>query len=241
MNRYLIFEVSQRYRNRQLLGSDAKFNAKFIIDLALQSHLETSFDSFASDSFIARATAQIKLFLFAGHDTTSATLCYAYRLLSTHPQALAALRAEHAHVLGPASTCSTRIATASHLLNSLSYTTAVLRETLRLFPPASIVRGGAPDLVLTHPTTEHSYPSQGMDIWAVHHTMQRDPALWPRPDEFLPERWLVPEGHLLHPIDKEAYRPFERGARACLGQDLAMTEMKLCLALTMRELDVRRL
>lgn len=54
--------------------------------------------------------------------------------------------------------------------------------------------------------------------------------------EFLPERFLVAEGHPLHPV-KNAWRPFELGNTRCIGEELAMIEMKLVLALTMRELD----
>lgn len=56
--------------------------------------------------------------------------------------------------------------------------------------------------------------------------------------EFLPERFLVAEGHPLHPV-KNAWRPFELGNTRCIGEELAMVEMKLVLALTMRELDFK--
>ncbi|KAI0835111.1 hypothetical protein F5Y06DRAFT_144079 [Hypoxylon sp. FL0890] len=54
--------------------------------------------------------------------------------------------------------------------------------------------------------------------------------------EFLSERFLVAKGHPLHPV-KNTWRPFELGNTRCIGEELAMVEMKLVLALTMREVD----
>jgi hypothetical protein len=61
------------------------------------------------------------------------------------------------------------------------------------------------------------------------------PDLWPRATEFLPERFLVTDENLLYP-PKNAHRPFELGTTRCIGEELAMMEMKLVLILTSREL-----
>lgn len=238
MDRFLKRELENRYNGK--LNSK---NNKSIIDLALKGYKAsaTTKSSRTMDAtFEAIARAQIKLFLFAGHDTTSGTICYAYHLLSSNPHTLALLRAEHSRVLGPVSSTPSRIADSPHLLNALPYTLAVVRETLRLFPPASIVRAGSPSFVITNPDTGIAYPTVGMYIWAVHHAMQRDPRHWgPRAAEFLPERWLAAEGDELYAWNNiEAWRPFEYGPRACIGQELAVIEIKLCLALTAREFDV---
>lgn len=67
--------------------------------------------------------------------------------------------------------------------------------------------------------------------------MQRHPDYWPDPEAFIPERWLVREGDPLRPV-KNAWRPFELGARGCVGQELAMTELRMLLALMVRDLDI---
>ena len=69
---------------------------------------------------------------------------YAYHLLSQHPKALSELRAEHRRVF----TCDRErlpelIKDSPHLLNNLPYTTAVVNETLRLYPPLSVLRAGS--------------------------------------------------------------------------------------------------
>jgi hypothetical protein len=63
-------------------------------------------------------------------------------------------------------------------------------------------------------------------------------AFWPRAAEFVPERWLAREGDPLH-VRKNAFRPFELGPRNCIGQELAQLELRVILAMTIREVDVR--
>lgn len=77
-------------------------------------------------------------------------------------------------------------------------------------------------------TTEDGvrYPTPGSTVWAVH----RNPRLWPRADEFLPERWLGRPGDPLYPC-KGAWRPFETGSRNCIGQTLALAEIKTVLVM----------
>lgn len=52
------------------------------------------------DIFQRYATYQIRIFLFAGHDSTSTTICYCFYLLSKNPEALTLIRKEHDEVLG---------------------------------------------------------------------------------------------------------------------------------------------
>ncbi|ATZ51418.1 hypothetical protein BCIN_07g00580 [Botrytis cinerea B05.10] len=72
------------------------------------------------------------------------------------------------------------------------------------------------------------------DRYATHHNLTH----WPRAEEFIPERWIVAEGDELYP-PKNGWRPFERGNRNCIGQEVAMTEIKLMLALTIRDFDFK--
>ncbi|KAJ0166273.1 putative monooxygenase [Colletotrichum tanaceti] len=197
--------------------------------------------------FVDMAISQLKIFLLAGHDTTASTLCFAYYLLHRYPAVLAKTRAEHDEVLGtdPALAAS-RIVEDPALLNRLTYTGAVLKETLRLYPPVGTVRQGSPDVVLTQPETGERFPTDGWMLFAASQTMHRWDALWPRPHEAVPERWLARDAEAeaegdpdpLYYPPKSAFRPFELGPRNCIGQELAMAEMRLVLALTARELDV---
>lgn len=187
-------------------------------------------------AFLDMAVSQLKMFIFAGHDTTATILCYAYHLLYKHPSCLAKIRAELDGVLGSDLSQAEQIVCESpHLLNALPYTQAIIKETLRLYPPVGGVRAGAKDFFLTHPTTGQRYPTEGWMLFTNSMASHRWEAFCPDPDSFDPERWLVSEA----PIKKNAYRPFELGARNCVGQELAQVELRAILALTLREFDIQ--
>lgn len=112
---------------------------------------------------------------------------------------------------------------------------AVLKEVLRLLPPASCSRAGKPDISITDDDGNRC-PTDDTIIWAIRQEMHRSPKYWRRPDEFLPERWLVEPALELYPM-KGAWRPFEHGPRNCIAQGLAMVKLRAVLALIARECD----
>ena len=181
----------------------------------------------------------MKLFLFSGHDTTSTTISYTLYLLSIHPNILPGLRAEHDRVLGPEpSQAATQISEDPYLLNKLPYTTATIKESMRLFPAASATRSGEPSFTITDPRNGLRYPADPSTlIWLVSHACHHDPAFWPRANEFLPERWLAKEGEELCP-KPGAWRPFEHGPRACIGKELSILELKIVLCLAARRFEL---
>ncbi|KAI4131247.1 MAG: hypothetical protein LQ338_001341 [Usnochroma carphineum] len=187
------------------------------------------------EPFSKATQGHMLLFLLGGHDTTATTLTYALHALSSHPHALSRLRAEHTLVFGPSPSPSPT--PPHHSLNNLPYTTATIKETLRLYPVVS-----APRLGRTHHHLHHNsqpFPTESMLVWSCHHFLHRSPAHWPRADEFLPERWLVGPQHELFPTHGACWRPFEYGPRACIGRELAMTELKVALVMVARFFDVQ--
>lgn len=212
---------------------------KTILSLAIQAYRKTASSSNNLDStFIDTLVAQLKIFMIAGHDTTATILSYVYYILSTHPEIRDAVRREHEAVFGSdPQEVSAKIKATPTLLNQLPYTAAVIKETLRLYPPFGTIRAGGADFFLTHPDTGERYPTEGMMIFGCSQASQRDEAFWPEPDRCIPERWLVPEGDRLHPR-KNAYRPFELGPRNCIGQEMAQLELRMILAMTVREFDI---
>jgi cytochrome P450 len=238
MNRYLVRELDERYRSIKG-GRELKSKNKSVVDLALRAYLAENPTATGIDkNFQDFAMAQIKLFIFAGHDTTSAGAVFTYHLLFQHPTILDKVRAEHSRVLGPDPLqAESLIFSNPHLLNQLPYTLAAIKESLRMYPTVAALRDGQPDFFLVGDNGLR-FPTDQTIVWGDHYGVHHNPAHWPRPREFLPERWLVPENHELYP-PKNAWRPFERGPRNCIGQDVAMTEIKLMLALTVREFDIR--
>jgi cytochrome P450 len=110
----------------------------------------------------------------------------------------------------------------------------MIAETLRLFPPVSAVRQGDNSDIIYN---GQKYNTKDYMIWIEQHTLHRRPDLFPSPDEFIPERFL-PAPNNWQEIPKDAWRPFEKGPRACAGQELAMLELKIIIALTIRDLDI---
>ena len=71
-----------------------------------------------------------------------------------------------------------------------------------------------------------------------HVETHRAPKYWKRPDEFIPDRWLVEPSHELSTM-KGAWRSFELGPRNCIAQGLVMTELRVVLASIFREFDFK--
>ncbi|KAI4282001.1 MAG: hypothetical protein L6R38_003258 [Xanthoria sp. 2 TBL-2021] len=237
-------EMEKRFL-RNLSGSEPATQArsKTIVDLALDKYVserkesddgETTMDATFKDA----AICQIRTFLFAGHDTSSSTLCYCYHLLSIHPEIRDLVVMEHNSVLGPEiGQAASLLSQEPHLLNQLPFTLAVIKETLRLYPAASSTRQGEPGLNIIA-ADGRSCPTDGLLIWSNHFAIHRNEEYWQRPDEFLPQRWLVEKDHYLYNADKGAWRSFEHGPRNCIGQELAILELKLVLAMTLRKFNV---
>ncbi|MCJ1432697.1 hypothetical protein MMC27_002054 [Xylographa pallens] len=220
MNSYVSKELDSRMASFQ-----PDNQSKSVIDLALSAYLsESSGKKFLGgmDSIFRQyAMSQIKLFLFSDHDTITV---------------LNRVRNEHAKVFGSDDRTANLIVQSPALLNQIPYTLAVIKETLRLYPAVSSTRAGEPGFNVSD---DHGrqFPTNGFLVWANPQIVQRDTAYWLRPDEFVPERWLVGPDDPLHPI-KGAWRPFEYGPRNCIGQELAMIEMKVVMMLTSRHFNL---
>lgn len=223
-------------------AANVKFNT--ITNQTMQAYNSGSFAKLGAQteklpaSFLRQVIAHLKLFLFAGSDTTSTTVCFASYHLSCHKEAMAKVRAEHDAVLGPDPLRAGEVLQATpSLINQMPYTSAVIKETLRLNPPASSVRAGAPDRPIVHPVTNMHYPTDGWVLMSASHAVNNNPRYYDNPDKFNPDRWFDEDGNAAH-ATKSTYRPFELGPRNCIGQELARTEMALILALTAREFDM---
>ena len=243
MVRYVSRELDLRFNsNRKRNGLAKNDRSKTIIDLALDNYLAQQTHNGSSDTmdttFRDFAISQLRTFVFAGHDSTGSTICYALHLLSTHSSVRRLLIAEHNQVLGPEiDQAASRISQKPHILGQLRYTLAVVKETLRMYPPASSTRSGEPGYSIQG-LNGRQLPTDGFLVWSNSYAIHHAPEYWPEPDKFIPERWLVEEGDSLYP-HKGAYRPFEFGPRNCIGQELAMLELRLVLAMTAREFEIK--
>ncbi|CAG8975013.1 hypothetical protein HYALB_00012146 [Hymenoscyphus albidus] len=180
--------------------------------------------------------AQIKLFLFSGHDTTSSSICYTLYLLSKHPNLLRRVQEELDQVFSAdRRQISERITQKPALLKEIPYTTAVIRESLRLFPTVSSTCDGERDFFVTD-SHGRRFPTENFLVWVNPHAVHHTPELWENPDEFQPERWSEDKRKQ---IPKGAWRAFEHGARNYIGQVLAMLESKILVCMVARDFVVR--
>ncbi|KAK4569864.1 hypothetical protein LTR86_002833 [Recurvomyces mirabilis] len=185
--------------------------------------------------FRRQAIVQIRTFIFAGHDTTSSTIAYAFYELHRNPATLEHIRHEHDQILGPVSQTAKRLRDDPHLINKLEYTNAVVKETLRLWPAASSARTGMPGFMIREPKTGMMLPTEGYVAWVVPYGIHRYSKIWGKTvASFIPDRFM-PENESSLP--ENAWRPFEKGPRNCIGQELAMIEARVILALTCRSFE----
>jgi cytochrome P450 len=160
---------------------------------------------------------QVLTFIGAGHETTAVALAWTVYLLSQHPAVDDRLSSEIAAVLDG------RTPTAADLPR-LPYTRQVIEESLRLYPPVYAV---ARDLVNDDTIGGFHIPARSMVVlspYVTHH----HPDIWPDPDTFDPDRFS-PERSADRP--RFAWFPFLGGPHQCIGQDLAMMEMTLAVAM----------
>jgi cytochrome P450 len=165
--------------------------------------------------------------LLAGHETTALTLMYSVHLLSAHPAQRELLRAEVDDVLGG------RAAKAADL-EHMPYLDAVVREALRLYPPAYAF---GREVVEPFELGGYVMP-KGAQVITSPYAVHRNPKYWSDPTSFKPSRWLEGEAQRL---PRYAFMPFGGGHRICIGSHFAMLEAALLLATLLQHatLDVR--
>jgi cytochrome P450 len=164
---------------------------------------------------------EVLILFAAGHETSANALTWTWYLLSQNPRVEEKMFSEIKSVLG------------NSLPNSkdfekLVFTTKVLTESMRLFPPAWVlVRQALQDCTIGG----YFIPKESGVVMSqfVNH---RDPRFFENPEEFDPDRWS-PE--LKQKLPKFAYFPFGGGPRSCVGEPFAWMEGVLLLATIARK------
>ncbi|MFH8581559.1 cytochrome P450 [Streptomyces zaomyceticus] len=163
--------------------------------------------------------------LLAGHETTASTLGWTLLLLARHPHVRDLVREEARAVLAGG-----RLPDAEDL-HKLSYTTQVVQEAMRLYPPVWIL----PRIAQAADEIGGFTVSAGADVLVCPYTMHRHPDLWDDPERFDPSRF-DPSRVANRP--RYAYIPFGAGPRFCVGSNLGMMEAVFVTALVTRDLDL---
>ncbi|KAK8923405.1 Isoflavone 2'-hydroxylase [Platanthera zijinensis] len=165
--------------------------------------------------------------ILAGTDTTSNTLEWAMSLLLNNPEKLERARQEIDEQVG-----DNRLIQEADLVK-LPYLLCIIRETLRMYPTGPVL--------VPHQSREdctvggYNVPC-GTMLLVNAYAIQRDPAVWPKPEKFLPERFQDMRAEEIRNM-----LPFGMGRRGCPGESLAMRELGLALGTLVQCFDWRRI
>ena len=159
---------------------------------------------------------EVMTLFLAGHETTALTLSWTWYLLAQNPAVEEKFYAELDDVLGG------RLPTMDDR-SRLKYTDLIVREAMRLYPPAY---GLGREAIEECEIGGFRVPRK-TQIFMFQWVTQRDPRFFPEPDAFQPERWTE---EFAESLPKYAYFPFGGGPRFCIGNTFAMMEIVLVLA-----------
>ncbi|KAG2711339.1 hypothetical protein I3760_04G072500 [Carya illinoinensis] len=192
--------------------------------------------------------------LIAGHETTAAVLTWAVFLLAQNPSKMRKAQAEIDSVLGQGRPTF-------ELVKKLEYIRLIVVEALRLYPqPPLLIRRSLRSDVLPGgyrgEKDGYTIPA-GTDVFLSVYNLHRSPYFWDRPQEFEPERFLEQkksegiEGWAgfdpsrspgtLYPneiISDFSFLPFGGGPRKCVGDQFALMESTVALAMLLQKFDV---
>jgi cytochrome P450 len=167
----------------------------------------------------AHVRDEVMTLLFAGHDTTTATVAFLFYELARRPDVAAAIAAE----------LPRRPPAYEQLMGgALPQLDMALDETLRLYPPAWV---GPRRAVRTFEFEGITVP-EGAPVNYSSYASHRLPDVWDDPHEFRPERF-APDARAALP--KGAYVPFGGGSRQCIGMRFGQLEIKAIAARILRE------
>jgi cytochrome P450 len=173
-----------------------------------------------SDALVLSESMQL---LVAGHETSSNGLSWLLYLLSTRPDCLEKIRQEFDSVLGEAPLAFSDVP-------KLEFTTQVIQEALRLYPPfwmvdrMAVADDRAGDLDIPQGSTVIVF------IYGAHHA----PRYWQNPEGFDPGRFTKANEKLQAPF---TYLPFGAGPRGCIGGNYAMLQILMILSAVLRKYD----
>jgi cytochrome P450 len=172
--------------------------------------------------------ADTRLMVVAGSDTAAATLTWLTYELCKNPDKQKKLR----QIIDQAAGDKTFLEATD--VAEIPYLDGVINEALRLHPavPSGVARKTPPEGIRINSI----YIPGDTHVWTPPHTIQRDARYFPSPLTFLPERWTSEQPEMV--VDKRAFLTFSTGPYNCVGQKLAMMEMRSITANLIRNFEI---
>ncbi|KAM9556338.1 LOW QUALITY PROTEIN: cytochrome P450 3A29-like [Guaruba guarouba] len=169
--------------------------------------------------------AQALVFVFAGYETTSSTLSYLSYNLATHPDVQQRLQDETNAYL------PNKAAPTYNAITQMEYLDMVVNESLRLFPPVGRIDRVCEKTMELNGATTPKHTVVTIPAYMLH----RDPAHWPEPEEFRPERFSKESRES---IDPYTFLPFA-GPGNCIGMRFALLIVKVAVVALLQNFSFR--
>ncbi|KAK9875031.1 hypothetical protein WA026_005838 [Henosepilachna vigintioctopunctata] len=169
---------------------------------------------------------EIDTFIFAGQDTTSTSLSFILMVLANYPKHQETLFKEISNVIGDRRTPT------SVDFTSMEFLDRFIKECLRLYPPFIMSQRLLLKELIT--TTGYRLPA-GTIVFVSIFDIQRNPNLYPDPEVFDPDRFLMENVVKRHPF---TYIPFSAGPRNCIAQKYAILTIKTSICRILQNFQI---
>ena len=194
---------------------EERTNSKIEINDLLNMLLETRYEDTGEGMSLEQLIDEIKILFIAGHETTANALTFTLHLLGNHPDIQQKIVEEIIQI-------ESETDDVVEQLQKMTYTNAVLNESMRLYPPAWITdRQNVEDDSLGEFNIK-----KGTLIGISFYELHRNEKYWKNPNDFIPERFLGDQKKQ----SMQYFYPFGAGPRMCIGAGFAIYEM--CLAIS---------
>ncbi|WP_293872094.1 cytochrome P450 [Flavobacterium sp.] len=229
----LWFKISGQIKKHQQLALESDSIIKEIVEDRINSGtkqndlldmlLETRYEDSGEGMSTQQLIDEIKILFIAGHETSANAMTFTLQLLGNYPEIQQKVFKELTEI-------ESQTDDVIEQLQKMTYTNAVINESMRLYPPAWITdrENIEDDEFLGYHIKDKTLI--GVSFYELH----RNPKYWNNPEEFNPERFLDEQ-------KKESYKyfyPFSAGPRMCIGLGFAMYEMSLTLSHIVKKYNV---
>lgn len=194
---------------------DEREHSKEVLNDLLNMLLETRYEDNGQPISRAQLIDEIKILFIAGHETSANALTFTLKLLALHPEV-------QQKIVDEITAIESETSNTIEKLQKMTYTNAVINESMRLYPPAWITdrENVADDTLLDYNIRKGTLI--GISFYELH----RNPKYWENPNDFIPERFLGEQKKQ----SMQYFYPFGAGPRMCIGMGFALYEMSLALA-----------
>ena len=206
---------------KEIIEERIKSNSKQndLLDMLLETRYEETGEGMSTQQLID----EIKILFIAGHETSANAMTFTLHLLGNHPEIQQKIFDELIEI-------ESQTDDIIEQLQKMTYTNAVINESMRLYPPAWITdrENIDDDNLLGYHIKEKTLI--GVSFYELH----RNPKYWENPEEFNPERFLGEQKKK----SAQYFYPFGAGPRMCIGLGFAMYEMSLTLSYIVKKYKV---